>query len=252
MSLARRLRARLSGIALWLTVLRVREQIARRHLRGHGIEIGALSHPLRMPRGARVDYVDRWSGEELRAQYPDLADQKIVEPDILDDATRLATIADDSQDFVVANHFLEHCEDTVGALKTFLRVTRPGGVVFVAVPDKRRTFDSARPTTPLEHVLRDHALGPEVSRVQHYEEFARLVEGVADDALPVHVANALENEQYHMHFHVWTHDTFLELLDALREPLGFEIAEERSHAHESIVVLRRARVAAGPEVAPRS
>jgi SAM-dependent methyltransferase len=252
MSLVRRLRARLSGIALRLTVLRVREQIARRHLRGRGIEIGALSHPLRMPRGASVDYVDRWSGEELRAQYPDLADEKIVEPDILDDATRLAAIADDSQDFVVANHFLEHCEDTVGALKTFLRVTRPGGVVFVAVPDKRRTFDSARPTTPLEHVLRDHELGPEASRVQHYEEFARLVEGVPDDALPAHVADALENDQYHMHFHVWTHETFLELLDALREPLGFEIAEERSHAHESIVVLRRSNAAAGPEAAPQS
>jgi predicted SAM-dependent methyltransferase len=252
MSLVRRLRARLSGIALWLTVLRVREQIARRHLRGHGIEIGALSHPLRMPRGASVDYVDKWSGEELRAQYPDLADEKIVAPDIVDDATRLATIPDSSQDFVVANHFLEHCEDTVGALKTFLRVTRPGGVVFVAVPDKRRTFDAARPTTPLEHVLRDHELGPEVSRVQHYEEFARLVEGVPDDALPGHVVDALENEQYHMHFHVWTHETFLQLLDALRERLGFELVEERSHAHESIVVLRRLSLSPGPEPAPQS
>ena len=37
-------------------------------------------------------------------------------------------------------------------------------------------------------------------RVAHYEEFARLVEGVPDDALPVHVANALENEQHHLHF----------------------------------------------------
>lgn len=192
-----------------------------------------------MPRGASVRYVDNWTEHELREQYPDLTDEKIVGPDIVDDATRLATIADRSHDFVVANHFLEHCEDTVAALATLLRVTKPGGVVFLAVPDKRRTFDSSRPTTPLEHVLRDHAVGPEVSRVQHYKEFARLVEGVAEPELAAHVSDALENELYHIHFHVWTHETFLELLDALREPLGFEIAEDRSNAHESIVVLRR-------------
>jgi ubiquinone/menaquinone biosynthesis C-methylase UbiE len=200
-----------------------------------------------MPRGASVKYVDKWSAEELREQYSDLADEKIVAPDIVDDATRLATVPDSSLDFVVANHFLEHCEDTIGTLRTFLRVTRPGGAVFLAVPDKRRTFDSARPTTSLEHVLRDHELGPEISRVQHYEEFARLVEGVSDDELPARVANALEDDRYHMHFHVWTHETFLELLDELRERLGFEIAEDRSHAHESIVVLRRSSLAPGPE-----
>jgi SAM-dependent methyltransferase len=249
-TLARRARARLSGLGLWLSVLRVREQIARRHLRGQGIEIGALSHPLRIPRGASVRYVDNWTEKELREQYPDLADEKIVAPDILDDATRLATIPDSSQDFVVANHFLEHCEDTVAALSTFLRVTKPGGVVYLAVPDKRQTFDSARPTTPLEHVLRDHELGPEVSRVEHYEEFARLVEGVPDADLPAYVAAALEDERYHMHFHVWTHETFLQLLEALRERLGFEIAEQRSHAHESIAVLRR--LSPGPEEAPQS
>ena len=217
----------------------MREGIARRHLKGHGIEIGALSHPLRMPRGASVRYVDNWSEADLREQYPDLAGETIVAPDIIDDGTKLSTLADSSQDFVVANHFLEHCEDTVAVLSTLLRVTKPGGVVYVAVPDKRRSFDAPRPTTPTEHVLRDHELGPEVSRVQHYEEFARVVEGIPQGELPEYVSAALENERYHMHFHVWTHDSFLELLDALREPLGFEIAEARSNAHESIVVLRR-------------
>ncbi len=110
-----------SRLGLWLHVLRVREAIARRHLRGHGIEIGALSHPLRMPRGATVSYVDKWSVEDLRSQYPDLAGERIVSPDIVDDATTLATVSDNSQDFVVANHFLEHTEDPVAVLKRFSR-----------------------------------------------------------------------------------------------------------------------------------
>ena len=229
-----------------MSVLRVRESIARRHLRGHGIEIGALSHPLRMPLGASVRYVDNWSEQDLRDQYPDLADETIVAPDIIDDGTRLATIADSSQDFVVANHFLEHCEDTVGVLATLLRVTKPGGVVYLAVPDKRRSFDSQRPTTTIQHILRDHEVGPEVSRVEHYEEFARLVEGIPEHELSLHVQAAVVDERYHLHFHVWTHETFLGLLDALRQRLGFEIAEARSHAHESIVVLLRTGVRGSP------
>jgi predicted SAM-dependent methyltransferase len=235
-------RALLRSAGLWLRVLRVREGIARRHLRGQGIEIGALSHPLRMPRGATVRYVDKWDADDLRDQYPDLANETIVAPDIIDDGTRLATLEDDSQDFVVANHFLEHTEDPVAALETFLRVTKPGGVVYIAVPDKRRTFDAQRPVTPLEHVLRDHELGPESSRRKHYEEFARFVEGIAEPDVAAHAARAMEDERYHLHFHVWTHEAFVDLLQALREPLGFELAEARSNAHESIAVLRKTSV----------
>ncbi len=64
---------------------------------------------------------------------------------MIDDGEHLASIGDESVDFVVANHFIEHCRDPIGALTTLLRVVRPGGVVFMAVPDKRQTFDRARP-----------------------------------------------------------------------------------------------------------
>jgi SAM-dependent methyltransferase len=241
-SLLRRLRRgareRVRRAGLWLSFVRVREGIARRHLSGTGIEIGPLNLPLRTPRRVTVTYVDNWTVAELREQYPELAQQPIVEPDVIDDGTRLTKFPDSSQDFVIANHFLEHCEDTIAALATMLRVTKPGGVVFLTVPDKRRTFDSARPTTPLQHIIRDHEIGPEVSRAEHYAEFARLVEGISDDKVPAYVATALA-ERPHIHFHVWTHETLLELLASLRERLGFAMVEARSHAHESVVVLKR-------------
>jgi SAM-dependent methyltransferase len=231
-------RERVRKIGLWLSFVRVRESIARRHLRGKGIEIGPLNLPLRTPRRATVTYVDNWTKAELREQYPELADQPIVEPDVIDDGTRLTKFADGSQDFVIANHFLEHCEDTIAALATMLRVTKPGGIVFLTVPDKRRTFDSARPTTPLVHIIRDHEIGPGASRAGHYAEFARLVEGIPEDEVPAYVANALA-ERPHIHFHVWTHETLVEQLTSLRGRLGFDIVEARSHAHESVVVLQR-------------
>jgi predicted SAM-dependent methyltransferase len=232
--------ARLRIAAHRVRFLRAREQIAARHLRGAGLEIGALHLPLGVPAGVIVRYVDGWTATQLRAQYPELADWRIVETDILDDATRLATIPDASQDFVIANHFLEHAEDPIGALGVMLRVTRPGGIVFLVVPDKRHSFDHRRPVTTLEHLARDHAEGPEWSRAAHYAEFARLVEGVDEADLDAHVAAKLD-EHPHIHFHVFTYATLVGFLAATSPELGFEIVETTRRRYESIVVLRRSR-----------
>ena len=90
-----------------------RARIANRYLLGDGIEIGALHNPLPAPRSARIRYVDRLPVTELRAHYPELEQEPLVAVDILDDGERLATIADSTLDFVVANHFIEHTQDPV-------------------------------------------------------------------------------------------------------------------------------------------
>ncbi len=69
------------------------------YLRGHGIEIGALHRPHRVPGSANVKYVDRMTVPDLRRQYPELAAEKLLPVDIVDNGERLATIADRSQDF---------------------------------------------------------------------------------------------------------------------------------------------------------
>jgi hypothetical protein len=68
-----------------------RETIARVYLRGNGIEIGALHHPLKVSRWARVKYVDRLSVPDLREQYPELDSEDLVNVDILDDGESLRT-----------------------------------------------------------------------------------------------------------------------------------------------------------------
>ena len=47
------------------------------------------------------------------------------------------------------------------------------------MPDKRHTFDIDRPVTPIEHLFRDFDQGPDLSRRDHFEEWARLVDKVA-------------------------------------------------------------------------
>ena len=83
-----------------------------------------------------------------------------------------------------ANHFLEHTQDPVGTLRSHLRVLRPRGVLYMAIPDKRKTFDHDRPLTSLEHVLRDFHEGPEWSKSAHFDEWAEKVSVVLNDLRP--------------------------------------------------------------------
>jgi SAM-dependent methyltransferase len=216
-----------------------REAIAALFLDGEGIEIGALHKPLAVPPRARVRYVDRMDVAALRRQYVELAELPLVEVDILDDGERLATIADGSQAFVIANHFLEHCQDPIGALGHLLRVTRPGGAVYLAVPDKRHCFDRDRPLTTLEHLRRDHEEGPAWSKRQHFEEWCRLVNRRPTEDEVQREADHLIAMDYSIHYHVWTASTLLAFLAALAGDLSFEVALFSAQSEENIVVLRR-------------
>jgi predicted SAM-dependent methyltransferase len=225
--------------------LRRREAIARRHLAGSGIEIGALNAPLRVSNRAQVRYVDRAPAADLRRQYPELEDEEIVDPDILDDGERLETVADESQDFVIANHFLEHCRNPIGALENMLRVLRPGGALFVAVPDKRHMFDRDRPVTTLEHLLEHAENGRDVDWRAHFEEWVRLVDHVTDEGAVAERVEMLMDQDYSIHYHVWTQAEIFELLLFLRRRgILFDIELAVRNEHENVFVLLKSNTAA--------
>jgi SAM-dependent methyltransferase len=216
-----------------------REDLAVRYLRGDGIEIGAMHLPLRLPRGARVRYVDYVSTEELLQAYHETLGSDpppMVETDVVDDGERLAKFADESVDFAVANHMLEHTEDPIAALGHLLRVIRPGGILFLTLPDARHTFDARRPRTTVEHLLRDHREGPEVSRREHYEEWARIIECLPEEKVSERVAE-FEAQGTRHHFHVWELEDFLALLRAVDLPGRLELAQ--TSYHEFAVILRK-------------
>ena len=237
--------------------LDARAAFANGYLSGEGIEIGALHQPLATPPQAHVHYLDRMTTPDLRREYPELAEYDLTEVDIVDDGEKLATVGAESQDFIIANHFLEHTEDPVGTIETHLSKLKPGGVLFYAVPDKRFTFDFRREVTPIEHMVADHEEGPERSRGEHFREWSRFVleherpEGAGEEWEEQQVeavAQQLEAQNYSIHMHVWTQAEFLRLIFTLRERAaeGFDLEAAARVGIEFVVVLRKA----GPLPAP--
>jgi ubiquinone/menaquinone biosynthesis C-methylase UbiE len=217
-------------------------RIAAAYLKGHGLEIGALHARTAVPPGARVRYVDRKSRDDLRREYPNTDQEGFNRVDIVDDAQTLATVPDSSEDFIIANHVIEHVEDPMLMVQNSMRVLKPGGVLLLTIPDKRRTFDVERPVTTLQHVLDDHEDRGRGSRLAHYREWAESIENIPAADVEARVAE-LTTAESNIHFHVWTAQGALDLTLRLGDILGFEIEFVALGGIETVVVLRKCQAA---------
>ena len=128
---------------------------AHRWLDGlRGIEIGAAAHndfhvdALNVDRSGAPDTV--YKAHE-RHECGRAAPVDVVAPG---DAL---PFADDSVDFVLASHVIEHFPDPIRALEEWRRVARR--VIVLVVPHRDRTFDRDRPLTPLAELVERHAAG---------------------------------------------------------------------------------------------
>jgi SAM-dependent methyltransferase len=215
-----------------------RTYLADRFLRGDGIEIGALHRPVPLPEGVTVRYVDRLYTDDLRSEYNELSSVEVVEPTIIDDGELLDHVPTNSVDFIVANHFLEHCQDPIGTILVHLNRLRDGGHLFYAIPEKRYTFDNPRATTTLEHLIQDHTDGGASSRVDHFTEYGRIVMGSGE---PERTGRELMDADYSIHFHAWTSIEMIELFMYIQrtyEP-NLEIIASQAFEDEFILVCRK-------------
>jgi predicted SAM-dependent methyltransferase len=188
-----------------------------RHVAGAGIELGPghLPFPLPYP-GAKARYVDRWKPDESQGLFPELGESAgFPMPDIVADLNidKLSMLADESEDFVIASHVLEHLVDPLAQVAEIHRVLRPGGVALILLPDRRLTFDRARQPTTLEDLVADHASGAVVPDDAHLEEFLIYSEGWnnARDAAKREVTFEF-HRQRSFHVHCWTQEEFLPVL----------------------------------------
>lgn len=219
---------------------RLRRKLAAQYLQGDGIEIGGLLLPTPVPENVSVRYVDMLSMEEQRIRIPELAGIVLAVPDIIDDAETLTSIPDQSIDFIIANHVLEHFENPCGAIRTHLRKLRPKGIFFYAIPDKRLTFDHKRPLTEFPHLVRDDQLGVAQSSYEHYYEFTKLTSDLTKEDIHAE-AQRLMGIDYRIHFHVWNNKSYKDFLERLNVYLGnpFSILHISQNGAEVIDILQK-------------
>ena len=136
------------------------------------LEVGAYCAPTVDPAEAAVKFLDCCSTDELTAMArQEGGDPAAVVPvDYVCRTDDYAAVVDETFDAVIANHVLEHVDRTVGWLVMVRALIRDGGVLFLVLPDKKRSFDRFRPDTPLSHLLFEH-LAPEhdVSSIHSFE-----------------------------------------------------------------------------------
>ena len=192
-----------------------------KYLKGKGIEIGALGNPLMVnPKKCRVTYVDWLDREGLIRHNPAVPAGCIRQPDVVGNAMDLNMFADESMDFVIASHLLEHLPNPIRAMKEFYRVLKTGGILYLTIPDKRWTFDKERPITSLSHLVDDYTKEAFLERdISHYKEWFSLVEQNRPPQTRASLEYLLANRCM-IHFHVWQPESIIEMLNYMKNNLG--------------------------------
>jgi SAM-dependent methyltransferase len=219
-----------------------RRAIAERFLTGQGVEVGAGDRPFPLPQHARVSYGDI-RGTAAIQEYFKTAD---VRSDSAIDGQTFARIANDSLDFVISAHVIEHLRDPIASIVNAMRVLRPAGIHILVVPDMRFTFDRERPETTVEHALLDYGDGGESTCRQAYEEHLRYVHPVLTNQHHGEAEIKWQAEdgarrwrELDVHFHAWTRAGFERLLAAAARYAPFVVEETVSVVNENIFVLRK-------------
>lgn len=131
--------------------------IVPRYLREPGVEIGAFRTPIP---GIKPTYID------LFAHYAGA-------PTIVDyygDACSLPYF-DSSLNYVATSHVIEHVANPFAAFVEWHRVLAHGGIIYMVVPDRAKTFDHPRPLTSIDHMLEDFRKGTTQSDGTHIDDF---------------------------------------------------------------------------------
>lgn len=83
-------------------------------------------------KNANIKYLDKLNVSLKSSCFYEKENHKI---DIVYDAQTLYTVKKESQDFIVANHILEHMDDFLYAIESWLKTVKKNGFIFATVPD---------------------------------------------------------------------------------------------------------------------
>ena len=228
-----------------------------------GLEIGPLDRPIVTKEMGKIFYVDHATTDEIKQKckvWSDIDVNKIENVDYIWGEINLKDIAKDNCpfDYVIASHVIEHVPDLIGWFKEVRSVLVSGGILSLAIPDKRFSFDYLRQISKPGEVLEAYTLKsrkPSVKQIfdaksefvhrhKKYKQF-----GFSENLVHEHTLkeswqiakNAFDHNKYEdVHCWVFTEYSFVELLKTLAhlELFDFKISEffKRS-GHEFFISL---------------
>ena len=128
--------------------------------KGNGLEVGALCYPYLFNEDCKLKYADIFENSKLRSILDDLPldnlyDQQLINIEYILKSPKflLDSVKSNTFDFVYSSHVLEHTPNPIAALNDQLRIVKSGGIVYVAMPNKKNTFDRTRKVTPADVLI---------------------------------------------------------------------------------------------------
>ncbi|MBN2530241.1 MAG: methyltransferase domain-containing protein [Deltaproteobacteria bacterium] len=216
-----------------------------------GLEVGPYDRPIVHRDMGDIKYLDYFTADELRQRKaPGRIPEEVVDIDYVVNEKRLTEVVSETFDYVVASHVIEHVPSIIDWLNEMAMLLNKKGVIFLAVPDKRYTFDIGRPLSTTGQIIEHyhtHKKKPSFADVFDTHRYHKKVK-------PIDVWNGtfsfdrqtythdLEHSQrvgqramttYHdCHCNVFTYDRFLEIFSDLQ---ALSLTTFRIKAHQDVV-----------------
>ena len=145
-----------------------------------GLEIGPLDRALVRKSDGPVEYVDYTDTESLRARlYAGVDPAEVPEMDHVWASQPLHELVGEPVGYIAASHVIEHVPDLLGWLTDLRGALADDGVLTLAIPDRRFTFDILRPESTLGDVIEAFLLKARQPSLRHVFDNCNL--GVAVD-----------------------------------------------------------------------
>lgn len=178
-------------------------------LKGKGVEFGAACSPSPIPICCNVKYADKFHDNEgCKTQ---MKNKEMVSVDFYTDLSEMKGIKNNSLDFIIHNHVIEHSNNPILSMHNSYKKLKRGGMLMFIVPNKHKTFDRFRSVTSVRHIAKDY-YKPDVYRdALHVIDFKLLtgnwnIKGLRNDLAK------LKDKKLDLHWHVFDEKSFLKLL----------------------------------------
>jgi len=135
---------------------------------------------------------------------------------IIADTVDISIIKNNSYNFLLASHVIEHIANPIKAILEWKRIVKINGILVIIAPDMRNTYDKNRPTTEVNHIIKDYNENTSETDTTHFEEVIRLHDLSMDSTvknIKEHIKRTNNNFKNRiLHHHTFNKQSLIDIL----------------------------------------